>query len=157
MNSKAILLVEDNDDDVKLTIRALEKNNIMNEVIVVGDGQEALDWLFIQGKHAARNPEISPSVVLLDLKLPKIGGIDVLKTIRADERTKNLPVIIFTSSKEEQDIIDSYSLGCNAYVRKPVSFEEFLEAVKQLGISIFLIDELPPESASQLFTIFIKK
>lgn len=137
MIGKLILLVEDNPDDVELTLRAFEKSQIVNNVIVVNDGVEALDYLSDPSKAL-------PEVVLLDLKLPKIGGIEVLKRIRATARTKLLPVVILTSSKEEKDVIDSYSLGANSYVQKPVDFLQFIEAAKQLGLYWLLLNERPP-------------
>ena len=133
-----ILLVEDNPDDEKLTLRALKKNNIANPVMVVRDGQEALDYLF----DAARK---LPSVVLLDLKLPKVGGLEVLKRLRADPVRKVVPVVILTSSKEEADLVQGYSLGANSYIRKPVDFEQFSEAVRQLGMYWLVLNEAPPE------------
>ncbi len=144
MKSKTILLIEDNLDDVDLTLHALMKNNIKNEVEVLNDGVEALDFLFCKGKFSHRDPFNMPTVVLLDLKLPKIDGLEVLREIRKNERTKYLPVVILTSSKEEQDIINSYSLGVNSYVRKPVDFNQFAEAVKHLGLYWLLLNETPP-------------
>ena len=143
MANGTILLVEDNPDDVELTLRALKKHNITNEMAIVRDGAEALDWLFCTGTHADRKPE-PPSVVLLDLKLPKVDGLEVLKRIRADERTKLLPVVILTSSKEQQDLINGYRLGANSYVQKPVDFGRFSDAVKQLGLYWLLLNEPPP-------------
>jgi two-component system response regulator len=128
MTQRPILLVEDNPDDEALTLRAFKKNNIMNEVVVVRDGVEALDFLFGTGSHAGRDTRDMPQVVLLDLKLPKLDGMEVLRRIRADERTSVLPVVILTSSKEERDVIEGYRQGCNSYVRKPVDFDEFLKA-----------------------------
>jgi two-component system response regulator len=144
MTDKCILLVEDNPDDEALTLRALRKHNILNEVVVAHDGVEALDYLFATGAWAARDPRLLPQVVLLDLKLPRIDGLEVLRRIRADERTRLLPVVILTSSNEEQDRIRGYGLGCNSYVRKPVNFDEFVEAVKQLGLYWLVLNE-PPE------------
>jgi two-component system response regulator len=141
-----ILLVEDNPDDVELTLRAFQKNNIANEVMVARDGVEALDYLFARGAHADRDPARSPSVVLLDLKLPRIDGLEVLGQIRRDERTKLLPVVILTSSKEEQDLIKGYALGANSYIRKPVDFAQFMEAVRQLGLYWLVLNESPPRS-----------
>lgn len=134
MKEKIILLVEDNPDDVELTLRALKKNNILNRVVVARDGVEALDYLFGTGIHAGRNTKELPVVVMLDLKLPKIDGIEVLKRIRASERTKLLPVVILTSSLEEIDVINGYQWGANSYVRKPVDFVQFTEAIKHLGL-----------------------
>jgi two-component system response regulator len=144
MAEKPILLVEDNPDDEALTLRAFRKNNIKNDVVVARDGAEALDYLFGTGAHANRDPAVAPQVVLLDLKLPKIDGMEVLRRIRADERTHLLPVVILTSSKEEQDLINGYRLGCNSYVRKPVNFDNFLEAARQLGLYWLLLNEPPP-------------
>lgn len=141
---KTILLVEDNPDDVELTLRALKKHNIRNEITVLRDGAEALDYLFAIGAYAERDKSAMPAVILLDLKLPKIDGLEVLRRIRADERTKLLPVVILTLSKEEQDIINSYKLGANSYVRKPVDFNQFSEAVRQLGLYWLLLNEPPP-------------
>ena len=142
MNGK-ILLVEDNPDDVELTMRALKKHNISNRVEVVGDGAEALDYLFCTGTYADRDPNELPAVVLLDLKLPKIDGLEVLKRLRADKRTKLIPVVILTSSKEEQDVVNGYKFGANSYVRKPVDFVQFNEAVRQLGLYWLLLNEPP--------------
>jgi two-component system, response regulator len=141
---KTILLVEDNPDDVVLTLRAFKKNNIANDVIVVGDGLEALDYLFGTGKYKDRDMRSMPAVILLDLKLPKMDGLKVLERMRADERTKLLPVVILTSSKEEQDVISSYSLGANSYIRKPVDFNKFVEAVRHLELYWLVLNELPP-------------
>lgn len=142
--NKKILLVEDNLDDVALTLRALKKNKILNEVIVANDGVEALDYVFGTGKYAGRNLDDLPSVILLDLKLPRIDGLEVLRRIRADESTKMVPVVILTSSKEEHDLVAGYTLGCNSYIRKPIDFDQFLEAVKQLGMYWLLMNEPPP-------------
>lgn len=139
-----ILLVEDNPDDIALTLRAFKKNNMLNEVVIVKDGAEALDYLFGTGAYKDRDPRDTPSLVLLDLKLPKIGGNEVLKRIRADERTKLLPVVVLTSSREERDLIESYSCGANSYIRKPVDFNEFIEAVRQVGVYWLLLNESPP-------------
>jgi two-component system response regulator len=139
-----ILLVEDRQDDVELTIRALKKNKIANEVVVAADGAEALDYLFGTGKHAARDVTQVPALVLLDLKLPKVEGLEVLRRLRADARTKLLPVVILTSSKEEQDLVSSYSLGANSYIRKPVDFSQFSESVRQLGLYWLVLNEAPP-------------
>ncbi|HEY6877279.1 MAG TPA: response regulator [Polyangiales bacterium] len=140
MTRKIILLVEDQPDDEALTIRALKKNNIKNDVIVVRDGAEALDYLFARGAYVERE---LPQVILLDLKLPKVDGLEVLRQVRADARTRGLPVIVLTSSKEERDVIQSYNLGANSYVRKPVDFDQFSEAVRQLGLYWFVLNELP--------------
>jgi len=144
MGKKVILLVEDNPDDELLAIRALKKNNIMNEVVVARDGVEALDYLFGTGAYAGRDMSVMPQVVLLDLKLPKIDGLEVLRRLRDDERTKLLPVVILTSSKEELDLTTSYSLGANSYIRKPVDFVQFTEAIKQLGLYWLVLNESPP-------------
>jgi two-component system response regulator len=140
-SDKFILLVEDNQDDEVLTLRALKKNHIANDVVVARDGVEALDFLFGTGAHAGRDTRIQPQVMLLDLNLPRINGLDVLRRVRSDERTKHLSVVMLTSSKEEQDVLQSYSLGANAYVRKPVEFTEFTEAVKTLGMFWLLLNE----------------
>lgn len=144
MGEKFILLVEDNPDDVALTLRAFKKNNIVNEVVVARDGAEALDFLFGTGAQAERDTSVVPQVILLDLNLPKIGGLEVLQRLRADERTKLIPVVILTSSRAEQDIIDGYRLGGNSYIRKPVDFAQFTEAVRQLGLYWLVLNELPP-------------
>lgn len=144
MEDKIILLVEDNPDDEVLTLRALKKSNILNEVVVARDGAEALDYLFATGTHAGRDTSVMPEVVLLDLKLPKVDGLEVLRCLRADERTRLLPVVVLTSSDEEQDIIDSYSLGANSYIRKPVDFVQFAEAVRQLGLYWLVLNVAPP-------------
>ena len=144
MNEKVIFLVEDNPDDEALTIRALRKNKIMNEVVVARDGAEALDYLFCRGEYANRDPGLLPQVVLLDLKLPKMDGLEVLEQIRANKRTKSLPVVILTSSKEEKDLMNGYKLGVNSYVRKPVDFQEVSEAVKNLGLYWLILNESPP-------------
>src|SRR5947209_800636 len=144
MDNKVILLVEDNARDEALTRRALKKNNIQNEVVVARDGVEALDYLFGTGAYAGRNTGVQPQVTLLDLKLPRVDGLEVLRRIRSDPRTKLLPVVILTSSKEDQDLIAGYSLGANSYVRKPVDFSEFIEAVRSLGLFWLLLNEAPP-------------
>lgn len=141
-----ILLVEDNVNDQELTLRALRKNNLTTDVVTVGDGVEALDYLFGTGRYAAVKDRPTPRVVLLDLKLPRLGGIDVLRRLRADARTKWLPVVIFTSSREDQDIIDGYRFGATSYVRKPVLYTEFLEAVRELGLYWLMRNERPPHS-----------
>ena len=145
MKSQVILLVEDNLDDVELTLRALSKNNVANEVVVVRDGTEALDYLFATGAFEGRDIGDFPTVVLLDLKLPKVNGLEVLQRIRADERTKLIPIVILTSSKEEQDIVDGYKLGANSYIRKPVDFIQFSNAIKQLGLYWLVLNEPPPK------------
>jgi two-component system, response regulator len=144
MAEKTILLVEDNPDDVALTVRAFQKNNVANRIVVATDGAEALDYLFATGPHAGRDLKEMPSMILLDLKLPKIDGLEVLRRLRADERTKLLPVVILTSSKEEQDLVKGYALGANSYVRKPVDFNQFLEAARQLGLYWLVLNEVPP-------------
>jgi len=144
MNDRFMLLVEDNPDDEALTIRAFKKNNIGNEVVVARDGVEALDFLFGTGTYADRDTHIMPQLVLLDLKLPRIDGLEVLRQLRSDERTKLIPIVILTSSKEEQDLINGYSLGANSYVRKPVDFTQFIEAVRQLGLYWLVLNEIPP-------------
>jgi len=140
---KMILLVEDNADDEALTLRALKKNNIGNKVFVVRDGAEALDFLFCEGQYADRDPDEMPQVTLLDLKLPKVDGLEVLRRLRTDERTEGLPVVILTSSNEEQDLVDGYKFGANSYVRKPVDFNEFLEAARQLGLYWLNLNKIP--------------
>ena len=144
MQQKSILLVEDNADDEALTLRALKKNNIQNRVVVAHDGAEALDYLFGAEARASRDQDVMPALILLDLKLPKIDGLEVLRRIRAHERTKLLPVVILTSSQEEQDILNGYSLGANSYIRKPVDFAQFTEAVRQLGLYWLLLNQPPP-------------
>jgi two-component system response regulator len=144
MKEKIILLVEDNPDDVHLTLRSLKKNNISNPVIVARDGAEALDYLFCRGTFAGRDPDHLPVVVLLDIKLPKIDGIEVLKQLRGNELTKLLPVVILTSSTEQRDILNGYRFGANSYVRKPVDFVEFNEAIRHLGLYWLLWNEAPP-------------
>lgn len=145
MTDKIILLVEDNPDDEALTLRALKKNNIRNEVVIVRDGAETLDYLFGTGTYRDRDLSIMPAVTLLDLKLPKIDGLEVLRRIRADERTKLLPVVILTSSREDRDLINGYSLGANSYVRKPVDFGQFTEAIRELGLYWLILNEPPPQ------------
>jgi two-component system, response regulator len=144
MNDKAILLVEDNPDDVKLALHAFKKCNIANQIVVVGDGVTALDYLFGTGSYAGRDPAQHPSIVLLDLKLPKLDGKEVLRRLRADPRTKLQPVVILTSSKEDQDVLRCYDLGANSYIRKPIDFDQFTEAVHQLGLYWLLLNEAPP-------------
>lgn len=145
MKPKTILLVEDNPDDEELTLLAFQKNNFSNEIIVAHDGAEALEILF--GDDASSRP--LPFLILLDLKLPKVDGLEVLRRIRSHERTKFLPVVILTSSKEEKDLVASYSLGCNSYIRKPVSFPDFIEAARQLDLYWLLLNENPPPSGTQ--------
>jgi CheY-like chemotaxis protein len=144
MDGKVILLVEDNPRDEALALRALRKSNIANEVVVTRDGVEALDYLFGIGTHAGRDTTLMPQLILLDLKLPKMDGLQVLRKIRDDERTRRLPVVIFTSSSEEEDMINSYDLGANSYVRKPVDFERFLEAARQLGLYWLVLNQVAP-------------
>lgn len=144
MHNKIILLVEDNPDDEALTLRALSKSKILNEIVVTRDGAEALDYLFGAGAYAGRNTSIQPQLILLDLKLPKIDGLEVLKRLRADPRTSLLPVTILTTSNEERDVITSYQLGVNSYVRKPVDFDSFIEAVRQLGLYWLVLNTTPP-------------
>ena len=141
--AKSILLVEDNPDDEVLTLRALKKNNLTNDVVVARDGVEALDYLFATGAHAGRNAKDLPTIVLLDLKLPKLDGLEVLKRLRANENTRMLPVIVLTSSREQQDLVSSYSFGANSYIRKPVDFDQFVTAVSQLGLYWLVLNELP--------------
>jgi two-component system response regulator len=144
MENKVILLVEDNPRDEALTLRALKKSNILNEVVVAHDGVEALDYLFGTGAYSERDTTEVPQLILLDLKLPKVDGLQVLRMIRYDERTRRLPVVIFTSSNEEEDLMRSYDLGANSYVRKPVDFERFLEATRQLGLYWLILNEAAP-------------
>jgi CheY-like chemotaxis protein len=143
-NQKIILLVEDNPDDEALAIRALKRHHIGNEIVVARDGVEALDYVFGTGIYEGRDTSNKPSVVLLDLKLPRIDGLDVLRRLRADDRTRFLPVVVLTTSSEESDLISSYSLGCNSYIRKPVDFVQFSEAIRQLGMYWLLMNEPPP-------------
>jgi two-component system response regulator len=144
MDGKTILLVEDNADDEALTFRALMKNNIGNQLVVARDGAEALDYLFANGQYSGRDLNLGPQVVLLDLNLPKVSGLEVLRQLRANERTKHLPVVILTSSNEEQDRLHGYENGANSYVRKPVDFNEFIDSVRQLGLYWLILNELPP-------------
>ena len=139
-----ILLVEDNPDDVELTKRAFERSKVANEIVTVSDGEEALAYLFATGRHADREAAATPHVVLLDLNLPKINGLEVLRRMRADERTKRIPVVVLTTSNEERDIIGSYDLGANSFVRKPVDFAQFLDAARQLGLYWLVLNEPPP-------------
>ena len=142
--ANTILLVEDNADDEELTLRAFKKSKVLNQVEVVRDGVEALDYLFATGVHADRDPKALPAVILLDLKLPKLGGLEVLRRVRADERTRRIPVVVLTSSNEEKDILSSYGLGANSFVRKPVDFAQFMEAAQQLGMYWLVMNEPPP-------------
>jgi len=148
MNEKVILLVEDNLDDEALTVRALKKNNIANEVVVARDGVEALDYLFGEGAYAGRDTRATPQLILLDLKLPKLDGLGVLRRLRADLRTKLLPVVLLTSSNEEEDMFSGYDLGANSYVRKPVDFDQFKEAIRQLSMYWLILNEAPPARRS---------
>ena len=142
--ANTILLVEDNADDEELTLRAFRRSKVLNQVEVVRDGVEALDYLFATGVHAERDPKALPAVILLDLKLPKLGGLEVLRRVRADERTRRIPVVVLTSSNEEKDILSSYGLGANSFVRKPVDFAQFMEAAQQLGMYWLVMNEPPP-------------
>jgi two-component system, response regulator len=144
MTDKVILLVEDNPDDELLTLRALRKNDVTGEVVVARDGVEALDYLFGTGAYAGRDTSVMPQLILLDLKLPKIDGLEVLRRLRADERSRLLPVVILTSSREQQDMLKGYGLGANSYVRKPVNFEQFVRAVEQLKLYWLILNESPP-------------
>jgi two-component system response regulator len=141
VNRNIILLVEDNPADVELTLRAFRKSKVLNEIVVVRDGVEALDYLFLTGPFAGRDSKASPEVVLLDLKLPKVDGLEVLRRMRADERTRRIPVVVLTSSGEEKDILSSYDLGANSFVRKPVDFNQFLEAAQQLGLYWLVLNQ----------------
>jgi two-component system response regulator len=149
MNQPIILLVEDNADDELLTVRAFKKSNIANEVVVVRDGVEALDWLFGTGDHAGRDLSVEPQLILLDLKLPRLDGLEVLRRIRADERTALLPVVMMTSSQEQEDVIRSYELGANSYLRKPVDFERFVEAARSLGMYWLVLNTKAPRRAAK--------
>ena len=148
MSEKLILVVEDNPDDEELTLRALRHGRVVNEIAVVRDGAEALEFLFGTGAHAQRDATRLPSVVLLDLKLPKLGGLEVLQRLRADSRTRFLPVVVLTSSVEERDLVESYSLGANSYIRKPVDFAQFTEAVRQLGVYWLVLNQAPRGGSS---------
>jgi two-component system response regulator len=139
-----ILLVEDNQDDIDLTLRAFHKSKIANRIAVARDGQEALDYVFAAAANLRHDPDAMPQVVLLDLKLPKLSGLDVLRALRSDERTRRLPVVVLTSSKHERDIVESYDLGANSYVRKPVDFAEFIEAARHLGLYWLVLNETAP-------------
>jgi two-component system response regulator len=144
MKEPIILLVEDNLDDVELTKIAFDESKLINELVVVRDGQEALDWLFCMNKYAQRDPHEVPSMILLDLKLPKVGGLEVLQRLREHPKLRRLPVVILTSSREEQDILRSYDLGANSYIRKPVDFTQFTNAVRELGVYWVVLNEPPP-------------
>ncbi len=144
MIERVILLVEDNRDDEELTLRALAKSHITNQVVVVRDGVEALDWMFRRGAYADRSADEKPQVVLLDLKLPKIDGLEVLRALRADDSTRLTPIVILTSSVEDQDLLRSYGLGANSYIRKPVDFKQFVEAVRQLGLYWLVLNQPVP-------------
>jgi two-component system response regulator len=146
-DGQIILLVEDNPDDEALTLRALQRNNITNRVVIAHDGVEAVDYLFGHGAYEGRDPSDLPQIVLLDLKLPRMDGFEVLKKLRADPRTKLLPVVILTSSKEQQDLVQGYGLGANSYVRKPVDFDQFVQAVRQLGLYWLVLNEKPLTAA----------
>ena len=141
MSKKAILLVEDNPDDEELTLRSLKQSNILNDVVVVRDGVEALDYLYGSGSYANRDTTVTPAIILLDLKLPRLNGIEVLQRIRAEPATKLTPVVVLTSSSEEEDVVASYTMGANSYVRKPVKFPQFAAAVKQLGLYWLLLNQ----------------
>jgi two-component system response regulator len=147
-DQRVILLVEDSPDDVELTLRAFRQTRIVNQVVVARDGVEALDYLFGTGAHAGRDTSIQPALMLLDLKLPRLSGLEVLKQVRGDPRTQLLRVVILTSSKEEQDVVQSYANGANSYIRKPVDFDNFLQAVGQLGLYWLLLNEPPPSGTS---------
>jgi two-component system, response regulator len=142
--TRVILLVEDNSDDVEITLRAFRKSNVLSEIVVVRDGVEALDYMFAAGTYAGRNTNPQPDVILLDLKLPKVGGLEVLRRLRGEERTRRVPVVVLTSSNEEKDIQSSYDLGANSFVRKPVDFTQFMEVARQLGQYWLVINESPP-------------
>ncbi len=144
MDKATILLIEDNPDDVELTLHAFQKNHMANEVVVAGDGAEGLDYLFGTGKYAGRDADQAPALILLDLQLPKIGGLEVLRRVREDARTKRIPVVILTTSDEEEDIVNGYDRGCNSYLRKPVDFTEFMNSVKQLEVYWMVLNTPPP-------------
>ena len=146
MTSKTILLIEDNPSDIELTQRALERSQVANEMVVIQDGQEALDYLFGWGAHAGRETCPLPGVTLLDLKLPRVPGLDVLRAIRANPRTRRMPVVILTSSNEERDVAAGYDLGVNSYIQKPVDFTRFAEAIRTLGLYWLMLNELPPQA-----------
>ena len=145
MDQTTILLIEDNPDDVELTLHAFQKNNMANEIVVAGDGAEGLDYLFGTGKYAGRDADEPPALILLDLQLPKIGGLEVLRKVREDERTKRVPVVIMTTSDEEEDIVNGYNGGANSYLRKPVDFGEFMNTVKQLEMYWMVLNTPPPK------------
>lgn len=144
MSEQVILLVEDNQSDEELTLRALRKSNISNRVVVMRDGAAAVDFLLARGPHTGREPKEDPAIVLLDLNLPKMGGLEVLRTVRSHERTKLLPIVVLTSSKEDKDLAGAYELGCNSYIVKPVDFTQFAEAVRQLGLYWLVLNQQPP-------------
>ena len=152
MKNKVILIAEDNPNDEELTLRALRKNNISNEIVVVRDGQEALDYLFGTGTHAGRDLSQRPQVMLLDINLPKVNGLEVLKRVRADERTRTMPVVILTSSAEERDRLTAYSNFANSYIQKPVNFDQFTDAVRDLGLYWLVLNEPPPRPRSAATT-----
>jgi two-component system response regulator len=140
---RPILLVEDNPDDVELALRAFRKNHVRNTIVVAADGVEALDWLNGTGAHEGRDPTLLPQVILLDLRMPRLGGLEFLEKIRTEPRTRRLPVVIMTSSTEEEDLVRGYDLGANSYIRKPVDFSQFIEAVRQLGLYWLVLNEVP--------------
>lgn len=144
-----ILLVEDNSEDVEITLRAFQKYNLSSKVHVVQDGEEALEWIFCTGRHAGRSASSDPRLILLDLKLPKVDGIEILQRCKSDPRTKNIPVVILTSSMEERDLVNSYNLGVNSYVVKPVDFSRFTEAVRQLGVYWMSLNQLPSDMQAE--------
>lgn len=146
MDRKIIFLVEDNSDDEALMLRALRKNHIANEIVVARDGIEALDYLFATGEHVSRNVRDQPQLILLDLKLPKLDGLEVLKRLRSDDRTRYIPVVVLTTSAEQRDIVESYQLGANSYVQKPIDFNEFIEATRQLGTYWLLLNHTIPQN-----------
>jgi two-component system response regulator len=147
MSQGVILLVEDNEDDIDLTLRAFKRSNILNEVVVARDGAEALDYLFATGPYAGKEP-LQPALIILDLNLPRISGLEVLRRVRAEARTRYLPAVMLTTSVEDQDVINSYALGANAYVQKPVAFEDFLAAAARLGMFWLLVNVQPPQGVS---------
>lgn len=142
-NAVEILLVEDNPNDAELTIRGLRKNKIANHILHISDGAEALDFFFAEGKYEGRNVNLTPKIVILDLKLPKVSGIEILQKVKSDKRTKSIPIVVLTSSKEERDIVESYKYGANSYIVKPVDFDKFAEAIKKLGLYWLLLNEPP--------------